>query len=50
MGPDLKDTGYIANRDTIDLGITMHIMYLSGHNDTHAVFMLITDITDSYSN
>ena len=28
----------------------MHVTYLSGHNDTHAVFMLVTDLTARYSN
>ena len=48
MGPDLKDTGYIANRDTIGLVVKMHIMYLSGHNYTHAVFMLVTNLIARY--
>ena len=41
MGTDLKDTGYIANRDTIVFGVTMHVTHLLGHNDTHAVFILV---------
>ena len=45
----MKDTGYIYNRDSIGLGVTMHVTYLSGHNDTHAIFMLVTDLTDRYS-
>ena len=40
-GPDLKDNGYIDNRDTIGLVVTMNVMYLSGHNYTHAVFVLV---------
>ena len=48
--PDLKDTGYIANIDTIILGVTMHVTYLSGHNDTHDLFMRVTDLTDRYYN
>ena len=50
MGPDLKDTGYVSNKDTIGLGVKMHVTYLSGHNDTHAVFMLVTDLTEHHSN
>ena len=36
---DLKYTGYIANIDTVGLGVKMHVTYLSGYNDTHVVFM-----------
>ena len=50
MGRDLKDTGYISTRDTIVLGVTMYVTYLSGHNDTNSVFMPITDLTARYSN
>ena len=46
----MKDTGYISNKDTIGLGVTVHVTYLSGHNDTHAVFMLVTKLTSRYSN
>ena len=42
MGPDLKDTGYIDNIDTIGLVVTIHATCLSGNNDTHAMFMLVT--------
>ena len=50
MGPDLKDTGYISNRDNIGLVVTIHVTYLSGHNNKRAVFMLVTDLTARYSN
>ena len=50
MGPDLKDIWYISNIDTIGLGVTMHVMYLSGCNDTHAVFMLVTGLMACYFN
>ena len=46
----MKNTGYIANKDTINIGVTMNVTYLSGHIDTHAVFMLKTDPTVRYSN
>ena len=49
MGPDLKYTGYISNGFTIGLGVTIHVTYLLGHNDTHSVFMLVTDLTSRYS-
>ena len=50
MGLGLKDARYIANKYTIGLGVTMHVTCLSGHNDTHAVFMLVTDLTALYYN
>ena len=31
-------------------GLNSHILYLSGHNDTHAVFIPVTDLMACYSN
>ena len=31
-------------------GLNSHVSYLLGHNDTHAVFMPVTDLTACYSN
>ena len=53
MGLGLKDTGYITNRDTIGIVVIMHVTYPLGHNNKHAMFMLVTyptDPTDRYFN
>ena len=41
----MKYTGYIDNRDTIGIGVTMYVTYISWNNDTHAMFVLVADLT-----